>query len=364
MESNIPEGLQHQPVEYITSWIANAGFNCVRLTYSIDMALNPNMTVATSFTAAPKAAGVDPLEMQTLYASAIKQNPFLANATVLSTFGTVISSLADHNISVILDNHVSKATWCCDLSDGNGWFSDSIVYSELNSRYFDSNKWITGLGDMATWSASYANVVGMSLRNEMRPIPVLQDTFHDDWYDRVTNGAQTIHTANPNLLIMIGGVMGALDLSFLYNRPLDTSTWSNRTVWEFHAYSFSFGFPTSDCPAFQEKIGRKAGFLLESNRAFTGPLWLSEFGVGMTGGTPTDHGISSGDWSYLKCLVQYMEGNDADWSIWALQGDYYVRQGKTSVEEGFGMLDANWTGWRNPSFKDLLGDMWKMSQGP
>ncbi|KAJ2964720.1 hypothetical protein NQ176_g10774 [Zarea fungicola] len=40
LEVNVPEGLHKQPVNYIASWIANQGFNCVRLTYSIDMALN------------------------------------------------------------------------------------------------------------------------------------------------------------------------------------------------------------------------------------------------------------------------------------------------------------------------------------
>lgn len=45
MELSIPEGLQHQPVATIANWIGSNGFNCVRLTFNIDMALNPNRLV-------------------------------------------------------------------------------------------------------------------------------------------------------------------------------------------------------------------------------------------------------------------------------------------------------------------------------
>lgn len=54
MEVNIPEGLNHQPVQTIANWIADNGFNCVRLTFSTDMALNPNVRVQDAFNAAAR----------------------------------------------------------------------------------------------------------------------------------------------------------------------------------------------------------------------------------------------------------------------------------------------------------------------
>jgi hypothetical protein len=36
---------------------------------------------------------------------------------------------------VHLDNHISKAMWCCGTQDGNSWFGDN---------FFDTDKWIRG----------------------------------------------------------------------------------------------------------------------------------------------------------------------------------------------------------------------------
>lgn len=66
----------------------------------------------------------------------------------------------ENNIMVILDNHVSKPGWCCSDDDGNSFFAD---------RYFDPKVWAEGLSNMATLFAGAPNVVGMSLRNELRP---------------------------------------------------------------------------------------------------------------------------------------------------------------------------------------------------
>lgn len=74
-------------------------------------------------------------------------------------FQAVVSSLGNNNVMVILDNHISKPGWCCSNSDGNGFFGD---------QYFDPDLWITGLTRMASMFKGVPNVVGMSLRNELR----------------------------------------------------------------------------------------------------------------------------------------------------------------------------------------------------
>jgi hypothetical protein len=41
---------------------------------------------------------------------------------------------------VHLDNHISKAMWCCNSRDGNSWFGD---------KYFNTDHWIRGWAFMA-----------------------------------------------------------------------------------------------------------------------------------------------------------------------------------------------------------------------
>ncbi|KAF8935440.1 glycosyl hydrolase family 5 protein/cellulase [Dissophora ornata] len=362
MEVGIPEGLQHQSIDKISSFVASAGFNCVRLTYSIDMALSPNTLVSDSFNAAAGPTGVPLATLQSLYQNVTANNPSLSSATTLSAFGAVISSLGSKGIMVILDNHVSKAQWCCNLTDGNGWWSQASGYNSMNSRYFDANNWLAGLTAMANFSKQYPNIVGMSLRNEMRAFLLQDFNNHADWKNFVTQGANAVHNAHPDLLIMIGGVDSATNFSFQRFQPFNISAWLGKVVWEYHVYSFTVGYITSNCNIFQAEMGAAAGYLLTQNMPYTGPLWLSEFGFGMTGGN--NNGVNDQDYKYLTCLVSYLQSNDADWAIWALQGDYYVREGQPSYDEGYGVMNKDWSDFRNPNFKSLLGGIFNVTQGP
>lgn len=364
LETNIPEGLQHQPVDAIAAKIASLNFNCVRLTYSIDMALAQDVPVSESFALAVNASGAPADPLNALYTAAVQQNPFLSSATRIQTFANVIDSLNAHGVHVILDNHVSRAQWCCNLTDGNGWWDDAFGYSDLNSRWFNTTNWLAGLQAMATFAKGHDGVVGMSLRNEIRELPPQDLNNHDDWYSHVTEGANAVHGANPDLLIIIGGTLGATDISFLRDRPLDVSGWAGKVVWEYHVYSYSIGYDTGNCDIFTSEMGAAAGYLLMQNEAFTGPLWLSEFGVGWSGGPNNTAGLGSQDAAYLQCLVGYMESNDAEWSIWAIQGDYYVRDGTVSYNESYGVLNADWSDVRNSNFSSYLGGMWNATQGP
>ena len=60
---------------------------------------------------------------------------------------------------VILDNHLTKSGWCCANNDGNGFFGDN---------FFDPTVWTAALSKMAATFNGVSNVVGMSLRNELR----------------------------------------------------------------------------------------------------------------------------------------------------------------------------------------------------
>jgi endoglucanase len=229
MEVNIPEGLTHQTPQYIASWLSRNNFNCVRLTYSIDLALNPNYSVKTSFSNAASTTGVSALN--NLYTTALAKNSWLGSSTTLGAFAQVIQALQAQNIMVILDNHVSKASWCCSQTDGNGWFKSGS--GDSDSQYFDVTNWQNGLKAMAQFAKSYSNVIGMSLRNELRPTSS-STAIQQEWATRVQAAAAGIYQTNPNLLIIIGGINYALDLSWLYSTPLDRSAFPNRVVWEVH----------------------------------------------------------------------------------------------------------------------------------
>ncbi|KAI0377066.1 glycoside hydrolase family 5 protein [Hypomontagnella monticulosa] len=364
-EANLPEGLNKQSIDYIADFIAAQGFNCVRLTYSIDHALNPNVKVSDAFTAAAGAANVSVNDMNGMYAQVAEKNPFVGEATTRDVFGAVIAALWKRGVMTILDNHVSKASWCCNIDDGNGWWDKGFGYNSMNSRYFKTGEWLDGLQAIATWSKSQPGVIGMGLRNEVREWLLQGLNGRADWYDFMTQGAQRVHGANPELLILMGGTQSATDLTHIrVNRNIDWSSWQGKHVWEWHAYSFTVTFAVAkgNCDLLKETYGLFDGFVLAQGEAYTAPLILSEFGFGMTGG-PND-GLSDDDNAYFQCLRDYVLGNDGEWALWAVQGSYYVRQGNVGADEAWGLLDGDWKGLRNAKVPELLAPMFKVTQGP
>lgn len=200
------------------------------------MALNPNQTVSASFTAAGSSTGVGSAAIQSLYNTVVSKNPWISSSTTLGAFARVIDELGSRNVLVILDNHLSRAKWCCGTTDGNGWWASAAGYNAANSQYFIVSNWLNGLAAMARFAASHANVVGMSLRNELRAVSGQDGNNHADWYTYSGQGAAAIHNANANLLIAVGGTSYALDLSFLGSRQFDRTPYGNKVIWEFHNY--------------------------------------------------------------------------------------------------------------------------------
>ncbi|KAF2727909.1 glycoside hydrolase family 5 protein [Polyplosphaeria fusca] len=366
MESHIPEGLQHSSAAALARLVSDSGFNCVRLTFSIDMALAPDMKVEESFGSLAERTGADGGAVAQMWEDVKGKNAWIEGKSVREAFGVVVDALGELGVRVMLDNHVSHASWCCNLSDGNGWWDKAPGYVDANSRFFKTDEWTRGLGAMASWAKGHPAVAGIGLRNEIREVPVLQGR-DPAWYTYISAGADAVHDANPDLLIAMGGTLSSTDASFLRTKPLDRSRWGDKVVWEWHQYTFSPPWIASfkNCAVWKTLVGGFTGFLLQQNQAYTGPLWLSEFGFGMTGGPPERAGIGSeDDYNYLKCLVEYVTGNDGDWALWALQGNYYVRDGTVNQDEPWGLLNGDWTAWRNPAIKDVLGKMWDVTQGP
>lgn len=140
-EVMVPEGLQHASIRDIVSWFPKFGLNSVRLTFAIEMVddyldNSPNQTLEKSFVnSLGEANGTIVLN------HILEKNPeFTRDTTRLEVWDAVAKELSRQRVIIHLDNHVSKAFWCCADNDGNGWFGE---------KFFDVDKWKRGLAFMA-----------------------------------------------------------------------------------------------------------------------------------------------------------------------------------------------------------------------
>ncbi|KAK9751129.1 hypothetical protein RND81_02G244300 [Saponaria officinalis] len=245
---------------------------------------------------------------------------------------------------VILDNHLTIPGWCCSRTDGNGFFGDT---------YFDPDLWIEGLTKMATLFKNNPNVVGMSLRNELRG----PKENANDWYRYMQKGAEAVHRANPNVLVILSGLNFDKDLSFLQTKPV-TLSFQSKIVFEVHWYAFSDGSAWKDgnpdqvCSRVVANYMRMSGFLLDQGY----PLFVSEWGVNLRGTNINDN-------RYLNCFLTWVAEHDLDWALWTLVGSYYLREGVVGMVEYYGVLDSDWRSVRNSSFLDRISAIQSPLQG-
>ncbi|KAL6983799.1 cellulase [Sarracenia purpurea var. burkii] len=338
LEAVVAEGLSKQPVGVISRGIAAMGFNCVRLTWPLFLVTNDsygNLTVRQSFQSLGLIESIAGFQVN---------NPSIIDLSLINAYQAVVSSLGDNGVMVILDNHISKPGWCCSNFDGNGFFGDI---------YFNPDRWLQGLTRIATLFKSAANVVGMSLRNELRgPKQNVKD-----WYRYMQKGAEAVHAANPNILVILSGLSFDKDFTFLLNQTLNL-TFPNKLVFEVHWYSFSDGgaWRTGNanqvCGQVVDNMMRRAGFVLD--RGY--PLFMSEFGVDLRGTDVNDN-------RYLNCFVGLAAELDLDWALWTLAGSYYLREGLIGLEEFYGIFNWNWCGPRNSSFLERISAIQSPFQG-
>nr|CAB3484882.1 unnamed protein product [Digitaria exilis] len=351
LEPMLAEGLSKRPVGAITASVAAMGFNCVRLTWPTFMVTNASygdLTVAQSF---------HRLNLTDTLAGIRANNPAVVDLKLIDAFKAslplarddvpcaVVSSLGEHNVMVILDNHLSKPGWCCSNTDGNGFFGDAN---------FDPDVWVDGLTRMATMFAAVPNVVGMSLRNELRG----PRQNANDWYKYMQRGAEAVHAANPRVLVILSGISFDNDLSFLNTRPVNL-TFTGKTAFEVHWYSFSnsrewsSGNANQACARITSGVTSHALYLLDKGW----PVILSEFGVDNRGGNANDN-------RYYGCAAAVAADLDLDWALWALQGSYYLREGVVGLDEVYGVFDWAWRGPRNATALRRVQALQRPLRGP
>ncbi|GMI90912.1 hypothetical protein like AT1G13130 [Hibiscus trionum] len=340
MEPVLAEGLSKQPMDTIAKRIVSMGFNCVRFTWPLYLITNDSLaslTVRQSF---------QQLGLLESIAGIQANNPSIIDVSLIKAYQAVVSSLGKNNVMVILDNHISKPGWCCSNLDDNGFFGD---------MYFDPDLWITGLTRMATLFNGVTNMVGMSLRNEPRG----PKQNINDWYKYMPKGAEAVHSANPNVLVILSGLSFDRDLSFLKNQQLKL-TFSGKLVFEAHWYGFSDGQTTwvKDNP--NEVCGRVATYMMNTSGYLVDqgyPLFIGEFRIDQSGANVNGN-------RYISCFLGVAAELDLDWALWTLAGSYYLRDGVVGLNEYYGAMDYNWCGARNSSFIQRISALQSPFRGP
>lgn len=311
-------GLDHAPLQSIIEQIQKIGVNSVRLPWANET-LERNPLVPDY---------------------AVAANPQFKGKHALDVMDAVIAALAQAHIMVILDNHVSRADWCCSDTDGNGlWYS---------SDYPES----TWLADWQTIVRRYRNnpwVVGADLRNELRSGAAWGGADPKlDWHAAAERGGNAVLAANSNLLIMVESPEYSTNFAGFDKLPVHLQV-ANRLVYSPHAYSMiAPGFSSYD--QMKEAYETRAAFLMHTGPAV--PLWVGEFGTCQK----LDCTFNS-DW--FRMYIRYLrEHPQISWSYWPLNGTQSSGAGrKYDTLEGYGLLTTDYQHIAAPEIVDLLRNL-------
>jgi len=310
----VPGGLDHAPLAEIVASIRALGFNSVRLPWA-------NETVER-----------DPLVPD----YAVEANPALRGKHALEVMDAVVSALAKARLLVILDNHVSRADWCCSDDDGNGlWHSPD----------YPEEKW---LADWRLLAARYRGqrwVVGADLRNEPRSGAAWGDGDPRlDWHAAAERGGNAVLEVNPDLLVIVEGPEYSTNFTAFAGLPLSLRV-KDRLVYSPHAY-FSPAHAFSSYQELHEAYRVRAGFLLDQEPGV--PLWVGEFGTCQT----LDCGANS---QWFLWFVRYLEENKLGWGYWPLNGTQSSGSSRAyGTPETYGLLATDYRRVAAPRIVELL----------
>ncbi|MEU6707440.1 glycoside hydrolase family 5 protein [Streptomyces wuyuanensis] len=339
----MPLGLDRAPMSEIVAGFRELGLNSVRLPFSNEM-VHDTRPVADASVAA---------------------NPSLKGMTPLQVYDASVEALTDAGLAVILNNHTNTTRWCCGV-DGNErwnasqsagtWESDWLV---MVRRYRDNPR-----------------VVGADLYNEVR-----RSVFDDpnwglgdrhDWFAASQRlGDRILQEANPDLLVIVEGInwTGIPVDGFPHERPTlepvqrlsHTLVRSGKLVYSAHFYDYTgpnhsgaTGLGETSDPRYRDfgrsglyEVLRRQAFYVaaQTDRHFTAPVWISEFGVGGRQET----GAKQRAW--FHDFVDFLVETDADFAYWPLVGWHEDRKGN-----GWALLHWDSAGRRAGLFD---GDDWR-----
>lgn len=202
-------GLEVRPLHAIVNRIVDLGFNCVRWMYSLQGYVQ-NPVVPDQFLAA---------------------NPDLQGKTFLEMFDLTVQAMTDAGLMVIINNHVSKAGWCCNYGQDEGlWYVPG----------YNESVWIESLVFFARRYRANTLVVAYDLRNELHDYKETHLTWGDgnpltDWAAAATRSGNAVLQAHPDVLIVVMAMGFGMDLRWMKNQPIQL-IYPNKVVYEAHNY--------------------------------------------------------------------------------------------------------------------------------
>jgi aryl-phospho-beta-D-glucosidase BglC (GH1 family) len=312
----MPFGLHMQEMDSIILAIKTAGFNAVRLPFSNEL-LHDKTPAQADW---------------------IGPNTTLIGLTPLQVLDTIIQKLTEQGIFVILNNHSTTTHWCCNYDFNGLWYGKNLYYDQTPKQ------WIADWKMMAERYLNNPKVIGMDLRNEVRPlrmqhIPLPKNPNWGrknkrDWHKYATLAGNAIHEVNPNLLIIVEGINAQVrflshlkfpHLSPVHKRPVVLKV-PHKLVYEVHNYSFSWSksnllFPKrqvkyTDLTSEERKehYERLWGFVADSTFEYSAPVLLGEFGC-------SSDGSEVAPW--LKDLSEYIQMKRFGFCWWTLEEELF-----------------------------------------
>jgi endoglucanase len=309
----VPGGLEVRHRDEIARLILDLGFNSVRLPYA-DEIVSENAMV-----------GLDVLSANQDLLDGTQGGRIRA----LDVFHDVVESLTAAGLVVIVNNHITQATWCCGANPCDAGWSNEWFGGQLLCRVPQTEEdWIRNWETVMQPLVANPLVMGADLRNEVRG---LWGTMHwEEWASAAERVSERLLAMNSNWLMIVEGISSANDLLGVRSRPVQLSV-PDRVVYSAHVYKWSgWGslrpFGGRSYEDFAAEMWTNWAYLVAENMA---PVWVGEFG------TPDDQ--SEADRNYWRHLVQFLSLVDVSWGYWALNP-----RKATGEWESYGLVDDDW----------------------
>lgn len=304
----IPGGLDVQHRDTIANTIRSLGFNSVRMPYSDEMVIfNPEV----------------PPHL-------LSANRDLMGKRALDVFEATVTALTDAGIAVVINNHITTATWCCgaDPCDA-GWANDHLPGPLCRVRQTEA-QWIEHWETLMTRLVDNPLVIGADLRNEVRGLWGTMPWAK--WAAAAERAGNALLRMNPDWLIIVGGTESGNDLTGVRRRPVELDV-ENRVVYSAHVYSWSgWGsvggrYSKRMYPSFVKAMRKNWAYLVEEDMA---PVWIGEIGA--------PDRPSVGDANYWRNLLRYLKEINADFGYWAIN----PRKPKENAKESYSLVGDDW----------------------
>jgi aryl-phospho-beta-D-glucosidase BglC (GH1 family) len=266
----------------------------------------------------------------------------------LDIFAAVVDALTDAGIAVILNNHITNATWCCgaDPCDA-GWANDHL--GPLCRVSQSEEGWIQHWETIMKPHVDNPYVIGADLRNEVRG--VWGTMTWNSWATAAEKCGNRLLSMNRDWLMIVEGTESGNDLSGVRTRPVVLDV-AERVVYSAHVYAWS-GWGSRDgryakrsYASFIQAMRKYWAYLVEEDIA---PVWVGEFGA------PRHPG--EGDANYWSNLLRYLKRIDADFGYWAIN----PRKPHNNVKEGYSLIEDDWI---TPVVDYRMRDMTELIAGP